>query len=137
MKTLCGIAVGGLVLLLTAASVAAGESVDGQKLLRDCQANIRVAERTHREGSVEVLQAAFCAGYVLGVADLHGIETLTRPALRVFCLPETWEVLQGIRVVVRYLQTHPEQLHLVGATLVYVALHEAFPCPPAASQPQR
>jgi hypothetical protein len=35
---------------------------------------------------------------------------------------------QGTRVVVKYLQDHPEELHMKSSALVERALAKAFPC---------
>jgi hypothetical protein len=44
------------------------------------------------------------------------------------CIPSTAKLGQLMRVVTKYLEEHPEQLHLAAAGLVYNALIEAFPC---------
>jgi len=57
------------------------------------------------------------------------IETLMRfgPALR-FCHSDRATVGQGARVVVRYLDQHPEELHLNFKDLAVTAFSEAWPC---------
>ena len=47
---------------------------------------------------------------------------------RLFCYPETVAVQQLTRVVIRYLEQHPETLHLPPVLTVTEALREAFPC---------
>jgi len=60
-----------------------------------------------------------------------------------FCLPwrAPWRHViteaQGVRIIVHYLQAHPERLYLPEHILVIEALRDAFPCPPASSRPQR
>lgn len=44
------------------------------------------------------------------------------------CMAEGVSRQQATRVVVRYFETHPEQLHRDGVILVHVALREAWPC---------
>lgn len=79
------------------------------------------------------LEVSHCFGYVVGYA-----EGATMGALAVnggsivnmaFCTPDTVTTDQMVRVIVRYLQQHPEQLHLSSAIGAEAALKEAFPCP--------
>jgi hypothetical protein len=62
--------------------------------------------------------AGLCGGVVNAVA-------FTKDDI---CLPEQVTRYQATRVVVRYFETHPEQLHLDGVALVATALREAWPC---------
>ena len=45
-----------------------------------------------------------------------------------YCLPKGGKIRQGVMIVVRYLETHPERLHMKSGVLVYSALRDAFPC---------
>ena len=131
--------VAALVLLLMTTGTEA-KMVDGQQLLHDCQENLREAERTLREGGLPLMQTpqtAFCGGYVIGVVSGWQVATEAKLLSQQLCLPEKMSALQGIRVVVRYLQTHPAQLHMSGARLVVAAHLEAFPCAPPTTRPQR
>ncbi|MDR6302680.1 hypothetical protein GGQ85_000356 [Nitrobacter vulgaris] len=49
------------------------------------------------------------------------------PSIR-FCAPDEATNEQVLRVVVNYLDRHPEVLHLDFRALVIKALHEAWPC---------
>jgi hypothetical protein len=44
---------------------------------------------------------------------------------------------QAMRVVLRYLQEHPAELHRRAHVLIVEALWGAFPCPPALPPPHR
>ncbi len=77
----------------------------------------------------------WCIGWVDSALSLDGLNeqwrdvTKARPDLLEFCSPtEGIPVIQGVRVVVRYLTDHPEQLHLNGMTVTVMALKDAFPC---------
>ena len=134
-KTLCGIGVVVLVLLGTGSS-AVVPTIDGNRLLRDCNNTIRALEGSG--GSVETLaSASFCIGYVTGILEMHAFSSLIEKMPPLFCLPDEMEFGQAIRVIVRYLQTHPERLHVPASAHVIEALRGAFPCAPAASRPQR
>jgi hypothetical protein len=100
---------------------------------------------------------AWCSGYLQAVHDaailtevnifiisklgvtLQGPDNKTKEyafnALRGVCIPEKVPLLQLARVVVKWLQTHPERLHenLIG-TLVKDAINDAFPCTPITAQ---
>ena len=44
------------------------------------------------------------------------------------CVPEAVAVEQATRVVIRYLEEHPERLHESDVSLLIRALQDAFPC---------
>ena len=71
-----------------------------------------------------------CLGYVMGVADMiDANSTLDISGFSPICIPsETVTVGQLRRVVVKYLNSHPEKTHDPAVVLVVVALREAFPC---------
>ena len=65
----------------------------------------------------------YCAGYVASAWDT---QTLSEQ----ICPPKPEGVTKGQlkRVVMAYLEAHPEELHLAGISVVQSALIEAFPC---------
>jgi len=105
-----------LFLLCTCMAFAAS---DGNQLLHDCQVSIH-AEDTGTLLEREEIPATYCVAVVHGVSDLAqvwgGVE-----------YPLGWTEAQGIRVVVAYLERHPESLHKRDTLLIYTALREAFP----------
>ena len=145
MKTLCSIAVVGLVLLGMAAPYAgAAEKIDGNDLLQQCQHSIRLDETKTYADVTTLMGAVHCLGFVNGLIILNRFyEAQIKPEgkrtqLRLlFCLPSGMPTIQAIRVIVRYLETHPERLHEDGSWLTILALNNAFPCSPDASRPQR
>jgi len=135
MKTLCGIAVVSLVLLDT---VAPGAGEDGNTLLRMCTVAIRTEDPVQRRhgATQDAYDGGYCQGVIAGIID--GSEYLSISLAYRYCLPPGGIFpSQGIRVVQKYLQTPPERLHLHHNDLVIEALHDAFPCAPATSRPQR
>jgi hypothetical protein len=44
------------------------------------------------------------------------------------CPPSNATVAQYARITVKYLEEHPEQLHMDGVNLSIMALQTAFPC---------
>lgn len=99
----------------------AQDTKSGNFLLDSCQISLRVAENPDIDSTLskyEIWRDGLCQGTVEGVAV----------ASPIICLPEGVTVHQEIRVVVKYLQGHPEKLHLRSTSLVESALSEAFPC---------
>ena len=64
------------------------------------------------------LHVGFCLGIVKGVTD-----TSTK-----VCPPKEVNVGQNVRVVLKYSQDHPEELHVNQSPLIEKALSKAFPC---------
>ena len=71
------------------------------------------------------LHYAACVSYVLGVADGYYLGSNGGS-----CVPNKGEVTSGQLglVVFKYLDEHPEELHLHAGVLVVRALKKAFPC---------
>lgn len=97
---------------------------DGNKLLEMCD-------------STSASDQAFCAGYVAAAMDgqVTLVNSLGRAATKpnkpahMYCLPNDGIKLgQAERVTVKWLQDHPEKLHLAGDVLVGMALQDGFPC---------
>jgi len=140
MKTLCRIGVLGLLLAVPCAQATSDpHEYDGNKVLELCRDSIRGSDAGGRVSAQVAYNSGYCDGVVDGMLDMHAAYTdaglLPSPF---FCLPkEGIRVQQGMRVVVRYLETHPERLHLKQRNLLIEAFRDAFPCVPAASRPQR
>jgi hypothetical protein len=66
-----------------------------------------------------VAPTGLCAGYVLGVTDT---------TLDLYCFPPGVTRMQIRGVAVKYLNNHPEKLHLLAPGLVIKAMQAAFPC---------
>jgi hypothetical protein len=66
-----------------------------------------------------------CAGIVHALLWL----STTLPDDIKFCPPQGVTARQAERVVVRYLEAHPEQLHRDLNDLALMALDQAWPCP--------
>ena len=81
------------------------------------------------------LQSGARAGLCVGFLD--AFRQLSRmlpspPNTRLECLPEGVGQEQFIRVILKYIDQHPEKLHIPAAQIVYDAANAAFPCPAAA-----
>ena len=108
-------AVGLAVMLLLSAQSQAG-FYTGNKLLQLCESDSAGEYNT-------------CIGYVMGISDyqttLLGWSDLDEPY---FCTPAGAMGSQLVKVVTKYLNEHPEKLHVSASGSVANALRLAFPC---------
>jgi hypothetical protein len=94
-------------------------SSTGNYLLEACQITVRVTDNPGTTlGIYDAWRDGYCRGIVEGVGEKS-------PAT---CQPNDVTFGQEVRVVVKYLQDHPEKLNLRSSTLVELALSSAFPC---------
>ena len=111
--------IGLLALLAVTSAYADTITRSGESLLRQCSAAVRWMDGA-RDVNGEDL--AYCGGYVQGFRDAVD---MTAPA---FCIPNQATSGQLIRVLVKYLQDHPKDLHLDEADLIKVAFMDAYRC---------
>ncbi len=108
----------------------------GQDVLTHCK---RFTEGARGSAISEVANATSCGWFVHGVVagldmgaavaaeKVYGtLDTYER--LMAFCTPDGVKMGQTVRVVVKYLENHPERLHEHVPLLINEALKEAFPC---------
>jgi hypothetical protein len=67
---------------------------------------------------------ATCLAYVVGAAD--GFSSGAN--VQIFCIPVNMTNDQLATIALRYVRVHPELDHANAASVVVVALREAFPC---------
>lgn len=109
-----------LAAFVSTAAVAQQGKVDtssGNNMLPSCKMAI------DGQGPMDVW-AAHCSGVIAAL-------TYVSPALsddERFCPPQGYSVLQARRIVVRYMETHPEDLHTNYIVLALRALQRAWPC---------
>ena len=76
----------------------------------------------------------FCSGFIIGLDTGHISFTEGHPKQqnqKIYCAPEPGSegyYTQLIKVIGRYLEEHPEKLHLEITETASTALEEAFPC---------
>ncbi len=113
----------------------------GSGLLSACKQGVARTEGATLS-NFDKARGLMCAAYIKGFVEGHdtmAILLATRQyggkaanskmeTFRLFCYPETVAVQQLTRVVIRYLEQHPETLHLPPVLTVTEALREAFPC---------
>jgi len=104
-------------------------TADGNRLLKKCNAGLKVLDHVKNLSNLDYMDSAFCAGLVQGITDCNRIYRLSN-AVPFFCLPEkTIDKDKATRSVVKYLRENPEKLHLHESNLIIDALNDAFPCP--------
>jgi len=132
----------GWLVLIVAASFAAalpvfgevtGGKITGNDVLDRCQTAVRFADNDGAPVG-EHLDAGWCFGWIAGTLELTKLHNewttfiKQKPTLLQFCLPRPIPVIQAVRVVVKYLKEHPEQLHEDAMGLTMAALNNSFPC---------
>lgn len=105
----------------------AGYSMTGDVLLQNCSAALKTLDGA-KPSPDEDLIGAHCMGYIVGIIEGHEFMVSQANAVRRFCPPENLSTPQSVRVVVKYLRSNPEFLHLSSTVLVLRGLHDAFPC---------
>jgi hypothetical protein len=111
----------------------AAESIeDGISLLRACKGLLNLdVSKAPVQVAEELAHGSYCAGFINGMMDMNSQYQglVLPPNTGFFCVQkEGLETEQAVRVVVKYMEEHPEQLHLPKRLLVFLALSAAFPC---------
>ncbi|MGC9323879.1 MAG: Rap1a/Tai family immunity protein [Desulfomonilia bacterium] len=121
VRTLCTLGAVLMILVMWAAPSFAG--LTGDELLQECSGALS-------SGDPKDLEDSACMDYIAGFLDSYAVVTSSYPNAALFCLPkEGISDHQTIRIVVKWLEEHPEKLHLNAGKLITEALQDAFPCP--------
>lgn len=107
------------IVLVWVSSIAWAEDRDGhtgRRLLERCESVLKIA-------SPDLMNFGWCLGFLEGLDDMGAAS-----GARFYCLPDNASFGQQARVVVKYLNDHPEKLHEIDVALAIAALREAFPC---------
>jgi hypothetical protein len=91
----------------------------GSQLLEQCEAHI---------DKTIMVKSALCVGFIRGVYNTHETFTNWKQMDKRWCMSDGITYTQAIRVVIKFLQEHPEELHLSASGLVSNAFSDAFPC---------
>jgi len=109
-----------IVLLFSFSQAAALGFLTGSDLLERCEA------RLSETGSIP--RGNTCYGFVIGIQSAHQNFIVSGEMSPLWCSPHNVGTSQLIRVVTKYLQEHPEDLHFWASSMVLNALKLAFPC---------
>jgi len=115
-----------IAVLSIACSCARGQSAErrAEDLLNDC---------TKGPSAEGVACLAYLNGFVNGIAAVQSLYTSPAGAqplasVKIVCLPSDGiSGEQARRIVVKYMEDHPEQLHMREMAIVVAALATAFP----------
>src|SRR4051812_12219896 len=111
----------GLMLSLVPVSGSGEEkALSGEVLLKHCESALQ-------EGAPQSFEAGVCIGILQTLAYMQPLLD-PKYGKAGYCLPPGSPHEQEVRVVVTYLQSHPERRQEEGSTLALDALHQAFPC---------
>ena len=111
------------VVVVCAFVVGSALGYSGNDYLKACQQVLGNSPSDYSSG----VHDGMCIGYTQGVIETSEVWQ-RRLEIQVFCLPEETELDQLIRVALKYLENHPETLHMRVATFIQLAFQEAFPC---------
>jgi hypothetical protein len=124
-----------LVILAAARPLVAENMTDGTHLLAGCQLALAGFDRPGNNVTpADALKTGVCIGFLSGVAGAHRFDTLRSAEAghllpRAFCIPNSVTAPEEARVLLAFLNAHPERLSEDGVGLVYAAYAEAWPCP--------
>ena len=107
--------------LLVAALASYGQT--GDNLQKNCRAALALSNGQ----AANLYNAGVCTGTVKGAMDMAASYKNLADA-NVICFPESITTGQNIKIVMDYLDNHPQELQKRQGPLIYVALKDAFPC---------
>lgn len=122
----------GALLCLSALSASAD---NGRDLAGQCQQALRLNVLGVEGLDIDsIIEGVYCVAYIGGVLDglivaEEDIEPRAARARPTICLPPTGlDMAQAVRVVLAWLEEHPEGLNEPARVVVHRALAESFPC---------
>ena len=103
---------------------------NGIDLLKQCTEAIKVMDGVADPNTIDVVDAERCMGVIDGFAGAASFYESQPGSPGAICFPaEVTTIGQSVRVVDKYLQSHPEQLHEPATVLIFGAFLAAYPCP--------
>ncbi len=128
-------------LIFPGKAIFAWSNVTGESLLDTCKTAIEVHSKIGNSLLTQDENGKYnaCLSYITGVDDAHetmaaihaGIPEKYDDVIKkfVYCRPDGVTRIQEARIVVKYLESHPEILHFkLSAIVVIAALRQAYPC---------
>jgi hypothetical protein len=112
-----------IVLSLVGTASAGEDSHSANAIMPGCRGFLSNSDVT----PVEAYEQGYCAGILEGLGyEAELSERVFKQA--VFCVPEHVTREQELRVIVTYIDKHPEKMHQHFAFLAIMALRDAWPC---------
>src|SRR3989304_2700449 len=105
-------------------------ALKGNDLLYICSQAQNVIEKgvTKDLSSSDALNFGLCLGFMDGIINTNQIYRFMLGGVALFCEPPEVTNKQAVRIVVKYLKDHPEELHNAQISAAITALAVAFPC---------
>jgi hypothetical protein len=104
------------------------KQMDGNWWLQAASLAIRKVDQKENLSSDQNAMVSAALYYIDGFQDGLAMAT-TNKSKPLVCFPENSTLGQDIRIIKKYLEDHPEDLHASGRVLILKALAKAFPCP--------
>lgn len=114
------------------------QQTTGTTLLNDCEVAIKLHDNKEAKATtVDYMKSSACISYISGADDMHNFIGYMLAVLGdqkdlkkyyLYCLPPDFAVGQGIRIIVKYLKEHPEELHYPAAFLIANIFKINYPC---------
>ena len=118
-----------LLFLVTIAIPCYSADDDGNALLDNCKTVLNMGGRTHTvKGKDAPHKIGYCRGLLRGLILSMQYYRVSSRKDALYCTPDDITSEQAVRVVVKYLEEHPEELHETDAILATKAFMQAFPC---------
>lgn len=118
----------GAIAVALATSSAVVQAGDGNELLNQCQQAVRFIDDAGKP-SDNRLNVGHCIGMVEGVRTMMLYIDSAQPANYKTCFPKGGiSNAQAARIVVKYLNDNPAKLNEDGPYLIFMGLHQAYPC---------
>jgi Rap1a immunity proteins len=81
-----------------------------------------------KDNPSDAVKVGACVGYITGFVEGWDLNGFASDGLRL-CFPNGVTNEQLVKIVYKYLNDHPEELHLDAGNLVLHILNDTFPCP--------
>lgn len=105
------------------------ELQSGTDFLRQCAPVVRISDGDKDVSVEDSLKGLVCSGYMQGFVDAYRLTDKLQGGKTLICLPEQGiETEQAVRIIVKWLRDHPDQLHQTARVSAFVALAQAFSC---------
>lgn len=118
-----------LSLLMSSPAMAEGKINDGNYLLANCTIANRYIDGATTETGGDTFRFGLCLGLVEGVRNTMFLIESALDKSRLTCFPENdINNNQATRIVLKYLNDHPADLHLDQTYLAWIAFRDAYKC---------
>lgn len=119
-----------LIALYATAPQAAPITSAAEDLYRNCKEALKVSESSTIPPGTNMLRVGLCLGLIEGVKNTIAVLQTGLPAGKAqVCWKESgMSNIQGAKIIIKYLDDHPNQLSENQTAVTMYAFKEAFPC---------